>query len=125
MRENPEYAAQILAQLSELGVGLAMDGFGTGYSSLSYLQRFPFDMLKIDPSFVKEGERGRPVILRSIIAMACDLGMEIIADGAEADNDAEELGELGCQFAQGEAFGDPVTAEEARRLIAGPIRLRA
>jgi diguanylate cyclase (GGDEF)-like protein/PAS domain S-box-containing protein len=123
--ENPEYAAQILAQLSDLGVGLAMDGFGTGYSSLSYLQRFPFDLLKIDPSFVKTNGRGRPVILKSIIAMAGDLGMEVIADGAEADSDAEELGDLGCHFAQGEAFGDPVTAEEARRLIAGPVRLRA
>nr|WP_307437149.1 EAL domain-containing protein [Labrys monachus] len=123
--ENPEYAAQILAQLHDLGVGLTMDGFGTGYSSLSYLQRFPFDMLKIDQSFVKQNGRGRPVILRSIIALARDLGMEVIADGADTDADADDLSHIGCEFARGAAFGDPVTAEEARRLIAGPIRLRA
>jgi EAL domain-containing protein (putative c-di-GMP-specific phosphodiesterase class I) len=81
--------------------------------------------VEIDPSFGKPNGRCRPVILRSIIGMAGDLGMEVIADGAETDSDAEELGQLGCQFAQGEAFGDPVTAEEARRLIAGPVRLRA
>ena len=92
--------------------------FGTGHSSLAYLQRFPFDTIKIDQSFVRTTGRGkRPVILRSIIALAHDLGMDVVAEGAETDSDAVELYQLGCEYAQGFAFGEPMDADAAMRLL--------
>ncbi|SCW85420.1 PAS domain S-box-containing protein/diguanylate cyclase (GGDEF) domain-containing protein [Ancylobacter rudongensis] len=120
--ENPEYTAQILLRMRELDAGLTLEDFGSGYSALAYLQRFPFDSIKVDRTFTKAlGRSGnkaqRPVILRTIVNMAQDLGMDIIAEGVESEQVAAALGKLGCRYGQGRFFGEALTTDEARKRL--------
>ncbi|OYX14765.1 MAG: sensor domain-containing phosphodiesterase [Rhizobiales bacterium 32-66-8] len=121
--ENPEYAAVMLARIRELGAGLCLDEFGTGQSALAYLQRFPFDTIKIDQRFVRESAKGaaraaRPVIVGSIIDLAHELGMDVVAEGIEKEGEAAEMAYFNAEYAQGVLFGEPLTVEECRALFA-------
>jgi diguanylate cyclase (GGDEF)-like protein len=109
-----------LAQLRAHGIRLAIDDFGTGYSSLSYLDRFPVDTLKIDRSFVDGFGAGRegPVLVRAIIELGHALGLDVVAEGIEREDQVEPLSLLGCKLGQGYLFARPVDAEALDLLLA-------
>jgi diguanylate cyclase (GGDEF)-like protein/PAS domain S-box-containing protein len=116
--ENPEYAAVLLRRLREIGAALMLDRFGAGYTSLGHLPQYRFDAMRIDASLVRPNAFGhRSPILRSVVAMAHEMGMDVISEGAETESDAVELAQIGCQFAQGAAFGQPMSAAAARKLM--------
>ena len=118
LMKDPEFAAETLARLRELGVGLALDEFGAGQSSLSYLHRLSADMVKFDRGLVRPRAGGeRPAILRPAIRLAQDLGIEVTADGVDSDSDAVELYHLGATYAQGYAFGDAASVEACDRML--------
>ena len=112
-------ALVVLRALKEIGVLLAIDDFGTGYSSLSYLQRFPLDILKVDRMFVQElgQDGGGDEIVSAVISLAHALGLEVVAEGVETDQQLEILRALQCDFAQGFLFSRPVPASELRTLF--------
>ena len=117
--ENAELVIMMLKQLKELGVQLSIDDFGTGYSSLSYLHRFPIDTLKVDRSFVSTMENGTEngEIVRTIVALAKTLGMNVIAEGIETIHQIHQLRILGCEYGQGYLFSRPVPPDEASNII--------
>lgn len=111
---NFDDAAETLQKLHDKGVRIAFDDFGTGYASLSYLTRFPLSRIKIDRSFVRKiAEDGdAAAIVRSLIAMAHNLGLEVIAEGVETEAQAGFLRSEGCEEAQGFLYGPPVSAAD-------------
>ncbi|URQ74262.1 MAG: sensor domain-containing phosphodiesterase [Candidatus Ochrobactrum gambitense] len=117
LMENPEQSAHVLARLKTMGIGLSLDDFGTGYSSLAYLTRFPFDIIKIDRSFVKGDQPQKTTLLRSIVSMAHDLGLAVVTEGVESESDALQLRQMGCEYVQSFMFGQPTSREDATRMI--------
>ena len=109
--DNPEQTAHVLAKLKQLGIGLSLDDFGTGYSSLSYLTRFPFDTIKIDKSFVDDATPKRAVLLKSMVNMAHELGLSVVAEGISDESDALELRQMGCEYVQSFMFGAPMPGD--------------
>jgi diguanylate cyclase (GGDEF)-like protein/PAS domain S-box-containing protein len=117
--EESASATATLEELSEIGVRLVLDDFGTGYSSLAYLNRFPFDALKIDRSFVVGLglEQERTAIVEAVIGMARALSLDAIAEGVENEAQLSELRRLGCDYAQGHLFSRPLTPQKVTSLL--------
>lgn len=119
--EDPAAAVQMLQQMKALGIRLAIDDFGTGYSSLSYLHRFPLDTLKIDRSFISNlcsGGINGLEIARTIMPLAKNLSLDVVAEGVETAEQVEALKKLDCNYAQGFYFSKPVARDEAEALLA-------
>jgi diguanylate cyclase (GGDEF)-like protein/PAS domain S-box-containing protein len=118
--DNIEAAVGLLTQLRELGVQLSIDDFGTGYSSLSYLQRFPIDTLKIDRSFVTQMMENEEnlAIVRTIVALAQNLGMDVVAEGVETEDQLKLLRKLECENGQGYLFSTPLGGQQLDQFIA-------
>lgn len=116
MRDMAE-TSPILKNLKELGVMISIDDFGTGYSSLNYIKQFPIDVLKIDQSFVRDVNHNEKdaAITTTIIHLANSLGVEVVAEGIEEEDQAEFLLQANCQKGQGYLYSRPVSAEEIER----------
>ncbi|HET7746180.1 MAG TPA: EAL domain-containing protein [Vicinamibacteria bacterium] len=126
LMHEPEAAASMLRELRAQRVQICIDDFGTGYSSLSYLLRFPAHTLKIDRSFVSDMASGRQQaeMVRTIVALARNLGMDVIAEGVETEEQVARLRAMDCDFMQGFVVSRPVDPQGAARLLAGgPIAL--
>jgi diguanylate cyclase (GGDEF)-like protein/PAS domain S-box-containing protein len=118
--DDPAGALDVLQRLKEIGVSLELDDFGTGYSSLTYVRMFPIDALKIDRSFV-QGVCQSPedaAIVAAVISMGRALGVNVVAEGVESEEQAAALQELGCTLAQGFLFSRPVPAAALPDLVA-------
>ena len=119
LMQNAQDTIAMLKRLKMIGVSISMDDFGTGYSSLSFLNTFPLDHLKIDRSFVGamgNGNENRQIV-RTIIALAKSLNLEIIAEGIETKEQFKKLRRLGCHFGQGYLFSPPLPATEFEPLL--------
>lgn len=116
---NPEHTINLLNRLKKTGVQLSIDDFGTGYSSLSYLHRLPFDTMKIDRSFVYTvGDNGEnSEILRTVILLAKNLRMRVVAEGIETESQLALLQQLGCDYGQGFLIAKPKGKEETEKLL--------
>ena len=122
---HADSAATRFSRLKSLGVQLYLDDFGKGYSSLNYLHRFPMDILKIDRSFVTriDEAEGNLAIVRAIVTLAHQLGMEVVAEGLQTEEQRVKLRSLGCEYGQGFFLSEPVPADRAEELLMRKARV--
>jgi EAL domain-containing protein (putative c-di-GMP-specific phosphodiesterase class I) len=120
--QNAAEALKTLKRLKALGIQIAMDDFGTGYSSLSYLQRFPFDKIKIDKSFVAGLRAESGAIVRAIVGLSRSLGMQTCAEGVETVEQLDLLRREGCEQVQGYLFGRAMNAAAIDALLHGNLQ---
>jgi diguanylate cyclase (GGDEF)-like protein/PAS domain S-box-containing protein len=120
-----DYVDNVLTELSELGVSIVMDDFGTGYSSMSYLRTYPFDVLKIDRSFVSNVtvDPANRELVNASIDMAHGLGLKVIAEGVETEGQLAHLANRGCDYAQGYLFGKPLSSDAVNELTVEEQRI--
>jgi len=121
---NQTVARNLLVTLKKLGLTTLLDDFGTGYSALNHLHDFPFDILKIDRSFVSRIHQGNQPqqIIRTIIELARVLGMSVVAEGIETVEQYQLLKDLGCRYGQGYLFARPLSVQDVTRLLLTPSR---
>jgi EAL domain-containing protein (putative c-di-GMP-specific phosphodiesterase class I) len=119
LMHNLSVGAVIVQRLRAMSVGVHLDDFGTGYSSLAYLHNFPVHALKIDRSFVARMDRApqQSAIVKAIVSLAHNLGMEVVAEGVETSAQAQALRDLRCQRGQGFLFSEPLAAEDAEQFL--------
>ncbi len=119
MMEDIEACIAVLWRLREMGIGVALDDFGTGFSSLSYVARLPATTLKIDKSFVDEvaSNPARLAIVSAVISLAHALGMRVVAEGVELEEQAAILKQLGCDEMQGYLYSRPVPIDQVEGLL--------
>jgi diguanylate cyclase (GGDEF)-like protein len=117
-------ATRMIAELEKLGVELQIDDFGIGYSALAYLRKYPIHAIKIDGSFIHQmrGDHRNLGLVRAMVAMARELGMDAIAEGIETGEQLQELKGLSCGFGQGYGLSEPLDPASAEKLLAGPKR---
>jgi EAL domain-containing protein (putative c-di-GMP-specific phosphodiesterase class I) len=117
--DNIEDTIATMNKLKEIGIQFSLDDFGTGYSSLQYLKRLPLDQLKVDQSFVHDiaTDSSDNAIVRTIIAMAHSLDMDVIAEGVEMEEQRQLLLDSGCTHYQGYLFGKPVPIGQFEELL--------
>lgn len=118
--EDPRLAESLLNEIKAIGAGIVLDDFGTGFASLSNLQRYPFDTIKVDRSFVStmDSRADSHVIVNSIVKLANDLRLTVIAEGLESEDDTYRLRQMGCHYGQGYVFGAAMSAQDAQTFIA-------
>ncbi|WP_443747828.1 putative bifunctional diguanylate cyclase/phosphodiesterase [Asticcacaulis solisilvae] len=121
---DPVAAARVLDALRDAGAAVALDDFGTGFSSLSYLAKLPFDTLKVDRSFVltMRDEASSEKIVRAILTLGRDMGLDVVAEGVEDQGLADRLAELGCHMGQGYGFAKPLKAPDAEAFLAASLK---
>lgn len=117
LMQNPELALSVFQRLKGFGIGLVLDNFGAGYSSLDYFARFPFDMVKLDHSVFNGEKPNQKIVLKSLIGMAHDLSLHVIADGVENQDTALLLKDAHCDYLQSDTFCDPMTINDVITLL--------
>jgi EAL domain-containing protein (putative c-di-GMP-specific phosphodiesterase class I) len=123
MIEDPDNVAAAMSEFRNMGIRIAADDFGTGYANLEFLKNFPLDMVKIDRAFISHidtDERNRRIV-ETIIKLAKEFGLKIVAEGIEAKAEIALLRELECDFAQGYLISKPITATRILPIINQPL----